>query len=440
MALTFLTGLLVIVMAVPLVIVFRSYQYDRLTLGLERDALVIAGDLGSAPKAQWPGLVASYESRTGVRVTVVDSQRDVLIDSEGAAAGTRFDRTEMQSALAGSISSGVRYSNTLGTDLRYVAAPIRAGSQIEGVVRLSVSEAQVQRDVQVLVLALISVLVIVLLAAALAAGGLGRALARPMARLAAGAKRVGEDPAARVGDVRGPAEIQDVADALDETAEKLDTMLDRSRAVAADASHHLRTPLAAMRLRLEAIADTTTDSGIASQAQAAIQEVDRLTRRVDQVLALATAEPTVETVVIDVGECAQLRVLEWQGLAARRGISLQCEQEVARIRSSVGDVERIIDELVGNALDYAHSKVLIAVVGDAEFVHLRVHDDGQGVAAGDQDRVFDRFQRGSGSVPGGTGLGLALVRQAASNSGGSVRIIPSTSGATFEVSWPATNP
>ena len=428
MALTFLTGLLVIVMAVPLVIVFRSYQYDRLTLGLERDALVIAGDLGSAPKAQWPGLVASYESRTGVRVTVVDSQRDVLIDSEGAAAGTRFDRTEMQSALAGSISSGVRYSNTLGTDLRYVAAPIRAGSQIEGVVRLSVSEAQVQRDVQVLVLALISVLVIVLLAAALAAGGLGRALARPMARLAAGAKRVGEDPAARVGDVRGPAEIQDVADALDETAEKLDTMLDRSRAVAADASHHLRTPLAAMRLRLEAIADTTTDSGIASQAQAAIQEVDRLTRRVDQVLALATAEPTVETVVIDVGECAQLRVLEWQGLAARRGISLQCEQE------------RIIDELVGNALDYAHSKVLIAVVGDAEFVHLRVHDDGQGVAAGDQDRVFDRFQRGSGSVPGGTGLGLALVRQAASNSGGSVRIIPSTSGATFEVSWPATNP
>lgn len=436
LAMTLLTGLLVIVMAIPLVIVFRSYQYDRLTLGLERDALVIAADLSSMPQAQWGPMINSYETRTGVRVTVVDAGSRVLIDSEGTPVGTTFSRQEMQRALGGSISAGVRYSTTLGTDLRYVAVPIRDGAKIQGVVRLSVSEAEIQRDVQALVLSLISVLVAVLLAAALAAWGLGRALSRPLARLADGAQRVGEDPAARVGDIKGPVEIQNVADALDDTAAKLDAMLDRSRAVAADASHHLRTPLAAMRLRLETIADTADDADVSDQAQAAMREVDRLTRRVDQVLALATADSAVVAVELDLGEVAHLRSLEWQDLAADRGIELSCDYEPALVRISVTDVERIFDELLGNALDYAESRVVIEVSVLDQQVRLVVSDDGPGVPKDERERVFDRFQRGGDSVPGGTGLGLALVRQAAAGAGGSVRIIDSDSGAAFEVTWP----
>ena len=436
LAMTLLTGLLVIVMAVPLVILFRSYQYDRLTLGLERDALVIAADLASTPQDQWAQLINAYEARTGVRVTVVDAGSHVLLDSEGAAVGTVFNRGEMRSALGGSISAGVRYSTTLGTDLRYVAVPIRDGPTIQGAVRLSVSEAEIQHDVQVLVLALISVLVVVLLAAALAAWGLGRALSKPLARLAAGAERVGEDPAARVGDINGPAEIQNVADALDETAGKLDAMLSRSRAVAADASHHLRTPLAAMRLRLESIADTAPDPELVKQAEAAMREVDRLTRRVDQVLALATAESAVAGVVLDVGEVAYLRSVEWQHLAADRELELSCSHEVALVKTSVTDVERILDELVGNALDYAARRVAIEVSVTGETVRLLVSDDGPGIPIAERERVFDRFQRGGEAIPGGTGLGLALVRQAAAGSGGTARVLAADPGTTFEVTWP----
>ena len=434
---TLLTGLLVVAMSIPLIVVFRSYQYDRLSLGLERDALVISGDLASIPPTQWPALVNSYEGRTGVRVTVVDAQSKVLTDSEGAVVGSDFQRTEMTSALKGGIAAGVRYSTTLNTELRYVAVPIKNGSQVIGAVRLSVPETEVQQDVRALVFALITILALVLVAALLASWGLARALSRPLARLTDGAARVGEDPSARVGNVKGPREVQDVADALDETAEKLDSMLDRSRAVAADASHHLRTPLAAMRLRLETIADTTHDADTAAQAEAATLEVDRLTRRVDQVLALATAETAAQNVIVDVGESAHTRTIDWEGLAAARGVELFCDYVAAPVRTPIGEVERILDELVGNALDYADAEVQIHVTDDGQHVRLVVRDDGPGIPVDERESVFTRFKRGSQSVPGGTGLGLALVRQAAIASGGDVQIVDSPVGACFEVSWPS---
>ncbi len=437
LAMTLLTGLLVIAMSIPLVVVFRSYQYDRLSLGLERDALVISGDLGSIPPAQWPALVNSYESRTGVRVTVVDAQSKVLTDSEGATVGSDFQRTEMASALKGGIAAGVRYSTTLSTELRYVAVPIKDGSQVIGAVRLSVPETEVQQDVRALVYALITILALVLIAALLASWGLARALSRPLARLTDGAARVGENPSARVGNVKGPREVQNVADALDETAGKLDAMLDRSRAVAADASHHLRTPLAAMRLRLETIADTAGSPETVAQAEAAMLEVDRLTRRVDQVLALATAETAAENVIVDVGESAHTRTIDWEGLASERGITLLCDYVAAPVRTPIGEVERILDELVGNALDYAQSQVRIDVTDDGQRVRLEVRDDGPGIPPDERERVFTRFTRGSQSIPGGTGLGLALVRQAALASGGDVKIVDSETGACFEVSWPS---
>lgn len=436
---TVLTGLLVIVMSLPLVIVFRSYQYERLALGLERDALVIASDLSSVPQDKWPALVSDYEARTGVRVTVVDSQSAVLVDSEGAPIGSSFQRPEIAGAMAGSITSGIRYSVTLNTDLRYVSVPIRNGTKVLGVVRLSVPETDVQEDVRALVYALVTILALVLVAAILSSWGLARALSRPLGRLVEGAARVGEDPSARVGHINAPREVQDVADALDETAEKLDELLGRSRAVAAEASHHLRTPLAAMRLRLENIADTADDTDIAAQAEAALVEIDRLTRRIDQVLAIASTA-TTEHIVVDVGDSAHLRAMAWRGLSSDRGVGLACDSVAAPVLAPVGEVERILDELIGNALGYARTHVHITVENERSVVRLTVQDDGPGIPKEERISVFDRFQRGSQSIPGGTGLGLALVHQAVTATGGTVRIADDAGGARIEVTWPEAIP
>ncbi|NQU36554.1 MAG: HAMP domain-containing protein [Actinobacteria bacterium] len=440
LAMTVLAGLLVIMMSIPLLLVFSDYQYERLTLGLERDALVLASDLAATPLEgdRWTLLADGYEQATGVRVTAVDGQSRVLIDSEGAPVGSSFDRPELASALAGSTTSGIRYSRTLATDLRYVTIPIRNGPQVVGALRLSVTETDIQDDVRALTYVLTTILALVLITAIFASWAVARGLSRPLGRLALAASRVGEDPAARVGDIRGPSEIQEVADALDETAAKLDAMLARSRSVAADASHHLRTPLAAMRLRLETIVDTSHDIECARQAEATIGEVDRLTRRIDQVIAIATAETSPERIQVDVGETAQRRIPDWHALAQARGIDLKCDAESAIVRAPLGEVERIIDELVGNALNYAHSSVQLNVrlTDMGSKVELMVRDDGPGIPLAEREAVFGRFHRGIDAIPGGTGLGLSLVAQAAESAGGSVQIVDAEVGSCFEVLLP----
>ncbi len=233
----------------------------------------------------------------------------------------------------------------------------------------------------------------------------------------------------------GTREVQDVAEALDATAAKLETMLDTSRAVAAEASHHIRTPMAAMRLRLENLSETT-DPQSARQAQAAIEEVDRLSRRVDQVMALATAEAAVDLDDVDVGRAAYQRTLDWQVLANDRGIELNCEYETGVIRAPIGTVDRVLDELVGNALNYATSMVAITVEVQDDSVVLLVADDGPGIPEHERERVFDRFARGENATPGGSGLGLALVRQSARAGGGDAQLVAVATGTSVEVRWP----
>jgi signal transduction histidine kinase len=89
-----------------------------------------------------------------------------------------------------------------------------------------------------------------------------------------------------------------------------------------------------------------------------------------------------------------------------------------QVLAPTGMVARIVDELLGNAMMYARSRVTVELLlrdGQAE---LRVSDDGPGLPAHEREAIFQRFQRGSTAVPGGSGLGLALVRESVAGVGG----------------------
>ena len=439
LVMTVVAALVAIALAVPMVLLVANDQRAAFVADLEVETLSAASVLSSEPVAQWAGTVESVASSTGARVVVVDDSLLLIADSDNSGLDRSFDRPEIQSALDGSLTSDIRYSATLATDLRYVAAPVVKGQRVVAAVRLSLPEDQVVAAVRRTQGWLAVFVVAVVVAAAGIAWLLARSIAAPLEDVADVARVLPEDLALRAQDDRGPREVREVASALNSTASRLGDMIDRAERVAADASHHLRTPLTGVRLRLEAIEETSEDPAIVAEAAAATAEVDRLTRRIDQVLALAKSDAAaLAPEDIDVTAVVADRVAASELLATDRGLAIGADIEAdVRVRAVMGSVARAADEIIGNALSYARSRIDVSVHREQAFGVLRVEDDGPGIPSAERSRVLQRFIRGSSAAPGGSGLGLALVAESAAATGGAVAVGESAlGGCSIEVRWP----
>lgn len=439
LAMTTLAGLVAIALVIPLASIAATNVRSAFIAQLEIDTLGTASVLASQPLAKWAETVSVASQRTGARVVVVDASRVLVEDSAQTTLDRSFDRPEIDQALAGRLSSDVRPSATIGTDLRFVAAPIVQAMEVVAAVRFSLPEDDVDAQVQRTQLWLIGFVIAVVVAAGLLAWLIARSIAGPLNRLSDVAAALPDDLALRASDADGPPEVRAVARVLNSTAERLAGILQRTERVAADASHHLRTPLTGVRLRLEAIEETTSQPDVRKQAMAATAEVDRLTRRIEQVLALARSDARAGLVEsTDATAVARDRVAHAGVIADEQGLTLDASIAPGVVVScGVGTFARVLDELLSNAYSYASSRIRVELRSGLDAVRLTVEDDGPGIAEDEREAVFDRFIRGSGSAPGGSGLGLALVREAARGArGDAVASRSALGGLRVEVSWP----
>ena len=419
-AMTTLVAIVSLALAVPMAFVVATDQRTAFISQLETDTLAAATALASRPSIDWQATANDVAARTGARVVVVDAQRRLVADSASSTLDRVFDRPEIDEALQGLLSSDVRYSQTLATNLRYVAAPVIQNFQVVAAVRLTLPEYDVDDEIQATLVWLAIFVVSVMVAAALIAWLLARSITAPLRELSDVAEALPEDLHLRASESRGPSEVRKVAGALNQTAGRLDGMLERTRRVAADASHHLRTPLTGVRLRLENIEDTASNPETVNEARAAISEVDRLTRRIDQVLALARSDSGMQPAVpTDPASVVLARIAEAEPLADERGVTIHVDTgETPIMNAQPGALERVIDELMANALTYARSRVDVALHMREGNLVLSVADDGPGVPNEELTAVFERFTRGSNAAAGGSGLGLALVQETARHAGG----------------------
>jgi signal transduction histidine kinase len=297
-------------------------------------------------------------------------------------------------------------------------------------VRLSLPESIVDDEVQETQAWLAVFVVAVMAAAGLVAWVLARSIAAPLRDLAEVAEELPEDLDRRARTQDGPPEVRAVASALNSTAERLSGILSRTQRVAADASHHLRTPLTGVRLRLEAIEDITDQPDVAREARAATAEVDRLTHRIEQVLELARSDASAVPVVAqDLSAIVAERMDAAAVIADERGVLLTGDiKPGVTVDAPRGSMARVVDELIGNALAYARSAIDLRLAVESGYTVLSVSDDGPGVPDSEREAVLERFHRGAGSVAGGSGLGLALVKETVTSLGGSVRVERSPAG------------
>ena len=352
---------------------------------------------------------------------------------------------------------------------------------------------------------------------------LARWVARPLLALDTAAARLGEgalDVRAPTGS--GPPEVRRLSRTFNRMAERTETLVHAHRGWVADVSHQLRTPLTALRLRLDVLAgeaaevsqatasaEEGSDSAAeraataappagprgeladaptrraasespglpadspakapASPGRAASQgpgpaaespasapawpgpdfaaelagvqeEIERLSRLVDGLLAIARAESVVaRREAVPVAEVVAERVAAWEPLAREHGQGLTAVGRAASASLAPGDLEQILDNLIANALAAIPSGGRVRVESVAEREHdrvvLRVVDDGPGMSEAAKRTAFRRFGASSGS---GSGLGLAIVDRLVSANGGEVRLADSVGGGlTVVVELPA---
>jgi len=256
---------------------------------------------------------------------------------------------------------------------------------------------------------------------------IGRTL-RPVHDLRVGAVRIsGEQREERLTVPAAADEIRALALTLNDMLDRLETARARQRAFVADAAHELRSPLTSMRTQLE-VARQLGEGG--SLTEDLLADVTRLSALVEDLLLLARADaglpPEPEVVAVR-------PVLErlTERYAAARVPVLAGPVEPVAVSVAPADLDRVLTNLVDNAVRHATSRVTVTATRDGPWAVVSVLDDGPGIAPEDRERVFERFTRldhARDRDAGGTGLGLAIVRQLVARAGGRVRLADTTPG------------
>ena len=281
-----------------------------------------------------------------------------------------------------------------------------------------------------------------LLVAAAVAMAIARWVSSPLTALDDAARQLGGGALDTRAPVRGgPAEVRRLAATFNSMAARLQSLIHGHRSMMADVSHQVRTPLAALRLRLDLLAQDA-DPETAAELAGAQEEIARLARLVSGLLAVARAENvTAAPAAVAVDAVVQDRAAAWRPAAAERGVTItaRCPAPVSALLRD-GDLEQILDNLLANALDVLEEggTVTVSAAAAGGRAAITVADDGPGMSAEQQRAAFRRFASGA---PRGTGLGLAIVDRLAQASDGRAALSGTPGGGlTVTVEVPATSP
>ena len=392
----------VVLFAIPLGVVQQRELRDQELVRLQRDAVAATRAIDVPGQPGDPVDVPRSRDRLAVYGT-----NGRLITGAGPAAADAPVRT----ALGSSKPTTAQRAGRL-----IVAVPVLAHERVIAALRASRSTAGVDADVQRRLLVVAAIALGVIVAAVLAALAVARRLVRPIDRLSDAAARLGDGDFSARAPRAGVAELDAVAATLDSTAQRLEDLLQRERAFTADASHQLRTPLAALRLELETLELEGLD------VARPLEQVDRLETTIDTLLAVARDVP------LDRGQIDLVALVDGMEPAWRSRLAIDGRPLHVRVlaptvtaRAAAPVVEHIADVLLDNAHRHGEGAVTVTVRSAPGGAALDVGDCGEGLR-GDPEAAFAR-RAGSGN---GHGIGLSLARSLAQAEHG--RLIVSRAG------------
>jgi signal transduction histidine kinase len=343
-------------------------------------------------------LIEDFDGHGAVQVAVYDEAGGWLGGSRPGDGSPLVD-----AALEGEVGGGSE------DDLLVVAVPVTHSDEVIGAVWAAAPSSAVLHDVIPLWAAMATLAALAVAAAWLVGRRQARRLAHPLEDLEGSARRLGDGDFSVRSRRSGIPEIDAVGAALDATAMRLEDLLARERAFSADASHQLRTPLAGMRLRLEAALDQAAVDPRPAIA-ATLVDADRLEVIIEELLTLARAGQSASAVPIDLGALLGELSPEWGARLALHGrdLEVRVDPSAPRARASTAAVRQVLGVLADNATTHGRGTVTIAVRDASGAVAIDVSDEGPGLrdATG---AIFD----GRADRHDGHGIGLHLARRLA---------------------------
>jgi signal transduction histidine kinase len=430
-----LLALVLLALEVPLAVYAAASRTQQVVIDRNADAARFAS-------------VADPALRTGDTVTLADELRRYY-DLYGIAAAVAdrdghlvtetgdpraFDTDEARRAVTQALTGErVGAGHTVWpwrTGPLVIAVPVTTAGEVTGaVVTLSPTDA-LRSDVKDTWAGLAAGGLLASLTFVLVAVALTRWTLRPVAQLDTAAHRISAGALdARVAPGLGPPELRRLARSFNTMTDDVTDALERQRAFVAQASHQMRNPLTALRLRVEELGTFITDPAGTAEHRLAVEESDRLRRILDGLLTLAQAERgRHQTETVDAAKAADERVAGWLPLAEQCGITLRREgvdsAPVSAVPTAVGQA---LDALIDNALKFAGAgaTVTVRVVTCPDTVRIHVVDDGPGLGDTERMRATERFWRGPGTQNvDGSGLGLPIAAILVSASGGQLDLLP----------------
>lgn len=269
-------------------------------------------------------------------------------------------------------------------------------------------------------------------------------LERKLNKMELAVRRIrGGDLSARA-QVQGSDEVSQLAHAFNGMAEHIQRLIDSQREMTRAVSHELRTPVARLRFGMEMLADTDDIKQRHDQLQQLDQDVEQLNQLIDEILTYAKLEQGTPSLKFETFELAGLleRVRqETQALNTGLAIEVDATGLDVRVEAENRYLHRVVQNLAGNAVRYAKSRVQLSGGIEGNWAWVCVEDDGPGIPEKDRARIFEPFARLDDSrtrSSGGYGLGLSIVQRIAFWHGGSVLVSqsPSLKGARFLFRWP----
>jgi two-component system, OmpR family, sensor histidine kinase BaeS len=390
------------------------------------------------------------------RAKLSQAMASVLASSRAQAGSWASTNYVSATDLAGKISADIRVTDTAGRVVRETSgfagrsgpvarAAVMVGGHRVGTVAirfgsagLGTADSRLRTEFWRAIAGAAGLAALLALVVAIA---VSRRLTRPVERLIEVANAVGGgDRSARVGGLRGPTELANLAETFDEMADALDRQEQLRRYLVADVAHELRTPVAVLQAGHEALLDGVVEPGPAQLASLR-DEVLRLARMVDDLQTLAAAEAAALQLTLTDGDLAEMAATAADSLAGRfesSQLALERWLDPAPVRADARWMHQVITNLLSNAAKFtpAGGRVVLSTGLSDGRARLSVADTGVGIPADQLPHIFERFWRGTNPTgAAGSGVGLAVVAELVRGHGGEITVDSTPGEGTDVVVW-----